>query len=75
VRRAADAIPFGVSAFLPTPSDLIVADLVSAAQELRAAATSLVEVTRARVAALQQIETALPEMPARRVRRAGVEDE
>jgi DNA repair exonuclease SbcCD ATPase subunit len=46
---------------------------VSAAQELRATATSLVEGARTRVSALQQIETAFPEAAPRQNRRAVVE--
>ena len=72
---AARATQLGITVFLPLPTDLIVTDLVSAGQDLRAAVTALVESTRTRVSALQHIETALSEVPARHTRRAAVKDE
>jgi DNA repair exonuclease SbcCD ATPase subunit len=72
---AARASSLGITTFLPGSTDLVVADILSAAQELRAVGTALVETMHARVAALQQIETGLPEATPRSTQRAAVEEE
>jgi DNA repair exonuclease SbcCD ATPase subunit len=66
---AVQATSSGASAFLPSAEDVIAGDVLSAAQELHASITSLVEGSRARVLELQRVERGLADAAQRRARR------